>query len=348
MDSLTHVVFGAALGEVILGKKIGKKAMLLGAIANTIPDLDVFLVLGDPIREITLHRGISHSLLFPFFMAPLLGWLANRYFKDNVSFKVWAAFFFTLIITHPLLDCLTTYGTQLLLPFSDYRVNLNNIFIIDFVFTIPMIVAVIACLILKTNNPLRIKWSRGGLAISAAYVLLSLCGKTYASQVFEQSLKENGISTEHRMTGVTPFNILLWYNVAEVDSGYFIGDYSLLDADKNIRYSFVKRHEELLAEMKDEYAINRLVWFSNRFYAVEKVKEEIRFYTLKFGTTGFDLTKPLSETVPFYYSITKQADGRITVKNTSGFDKLHLKDALTRLGSRVMGNRDAFVTGLKN
>ena len=102
MDSLTHVVFGAALGEAVLGKKIGKKAMLLGAMANTLPDLDVFLVLGDPIREITLHRGLSHSLMFPVFAAPLLAWLAVRFFKDPVSFKAWAAFFFTLIITHPL------------------------------------------------------------------------------------------------------------------------------------------------------------------------------------------------------------------------------------------------------
>jgi inner membrane protein len=134
MDSLTHVVFGAAVGEALLGKKAGKKAMLLGAIANSIPDLDVFLVFGDPIREITIHRGFSHSLVFPFLAAPVLAWLASRYLKDPVRFKDWFIFFFVLIVTHPLLDSLTTYGTQLFLPFSDFRVNSNSLFIIDFIF----------------------------------------------------------------------------------------------------------------------------------------------------------------------------------------------------------------------
>lgn len=342
MDSLTHIVFGAALGEVVLGRKAGKKAMLLGAIANTIPDLDVFLVFGDPIREITIHRGFSHSLVFPFIAAPVLGWLAKRFLKDSISFKEWCLFFFILVLTHPLLDCLTTYGTQLLLPFSDYRINLNTLFIIDVVFTLPMIVVVIACLLIK-NNPLKsLKWSSTGLCISAFYVVLALSCKTYASGVFAQSLAENGIKTEHRMTGVTPFNILLWYTVAEVDSGFFIGDYSLLDEDKNIDYNFVKRNEELIAPIKNEYAVDRLTWFSNGYYSVEKVKDETRFFTLKFGSTGFDLTKPLSESVSFYYSILKRPDGSLAITSIRGFDKLNLGEALKQLYSRVMGNKDGF------
>lgn len=316
--------------------------MLLGAVANTIPDLDVFLVFGDPIREITIHRGFSHSLVFPFLAAPVLGWLAKRFFKDAIGFREWFLFFFILILTHPFLDCLTTYGTQLFLPFSDYRVNLNNLFIIDFFFTLPLIVVVIACLLIK-NNPLkRLRWSRAGLCISAFYVVLSLSCKMYASEVFVQSLKEKGIKTEHRMTGVTPFNILLWYTVAEVDSGYFIGDYSLLDKDKNIDYSFVKRNEELLTPVRNEYAVDRLIWFSNGYYAVEQVKDETRFFTLKFGTTGFDLSRPLSESLRFYYSIKKKPDGTLAVESIRGFDKLNLGEALKQLFSRVMGNKDAF------
>ncbi len=316
--------------------------MLLGAIANTIPDLDVFLVFGDPIREITIHRGFSHSLLFPFLAAPVLGWLAKRFLKDPVSFKEWCVFFFILILTHPLLDCLTTYGTQLLLPFSDYRVNLNTLFIIDFVFTLPLIVVVIACLIIK-NNPLkRLRWSRAGLCISAIYVMLAMAGKTYASAVFAQSLTEKNITTAHRMTGVTPFNILLWYTVAEVDSGFYIGDYSLLDKDKNIDYDFVKRNEEILAPIKNEYAVDRLIWFSNGYFSVEQVKEETRFYTLKFGTTGFDLSKPLSESINFYYSISTRSDGTLAVKSIRGFDKLNLGKTLKQLYSRVLGNKNAF------
>jgi len=342
MDSLTHIVFGAALGEAILGKKAGKKAMLLGAIANTIPDLDVFLIFSDPVREITIHRGFSHSFVFPFLAAPILAWLAFRFLKDPISFRQWAFFFFVLILTHPLLDSLTTYGTQLFLPFSDYRVNFNSLFIIDFVFTLPLIVATIACLVMKSSNLNRSKWIASCLSISAFYVVLSFCSKTYASQVFEKSLAENGIKTKHRMTGVTPFNILLWYTVAEVDSGYFIGDYSLLDEDQKVSYGFVKRNENLISDLKNEYAVNRLIWFSNGYYSVEKVKGQTLFFTLKFGTTGFDLSKPLSESVPFYYVVRKQQNGIVKVENVSGFNKLELSKTIRLLFKRVMGNRSIF------
>jgi inner membrane protein len=342
MDSLTHVVFGAALGEAILGKKIGKKAMLLGAIANTIPDLDVFLVFGDPVREITIHRGFSHSLVFPFLAAPILAWLSMKYLKDSVLFRDWFVFFFALILTHPLLDCLTTYGTQLFLPFSDYRVNSNSLFIIDLFFTLPMMVGVIACWIFKTSNPSRKKWNQTGLIISVLYVLLGFSSKAIASSVLEEKLTEKGIESKHRMTGVTPFNILLWYTIAEVDSGYFIGDYSLLDKDKNIQFSFVRRNENLLEDIKNDYAINRMIWFSNGYYSVENVKGELRFFTLKFGTTGFDLSKPLSESVPFYYLLKKGKDGLIKVETNRGFEKLELGKTLQQLYQRVMGNKNAF------
>jgi inner membrane protein len=174
------------------------------------------------------------------------------------------------------------------------------------------------------------------------YVILGFSTKAFASSVLEEKLIEDGINSKQRMTGVTPFNILLWYTVAEVDSGYFIGDYSLLDKDKNIQFSFVRRNETLLEEVKNEYAVNRMIWFSNGYYSVEKVNGELRFFTLKFGTTGFDLSKPLSESVPFYYLIRKDAEGKIKVETIRGFDKLELGKTLKLLYQRVIGNKRAF------
>ncbi len=342
MDSLTHIVFGAALGEVVLGKKAGKKAMLWGAIANTIPDLDVFFVFGDPVREITVHRGISHSIFFAVLIAPVLGWLINKLYKDKIGFKAWWWFFFVLIITHPMLDSFTTYGTQLFLPFSDYRVGFNNIFIVDIVYTLPMIVAAVACLIMKRDNPKRVKWSRIPLLISAGYVVLSFISKSYATSVFTQSFHEKGIVTTHSTVGVTPFNILLWYTVAEADSGFYVGYYSLLDKDKDIKYSYIKRNDDVIADIKNDYAVDRMIWFSNGFYSAENVNGEIRFFTLKFGTPGYDIDGPMSDAVPFYYVIKKQPDGKIVMEDHRGFDKLELGKALHQLYDRVLGDKNAF------
>lgn len=342
MDSLTQFVLGAAVGEAILGKKAGNKAILWGGIAGTIPDLDVFFTMGSALKEITLHRGISHSLIFAVVMAPLLGWLINKLYKDKIGFKGWSLLFFWSIVTHPILDTFTTYGTQLFLPFSDYRAGINNIFIIDFVYTVPLMICVIACLFINHENSKRRKWNNFGLIFTSAYMLLSLVNKGYASHVFSNSLEEKGIKTEHCMTGVTPLNILLWYNVAEVDSGYYIGYYSLLDKDKNIDYAFYYRHEELLEQIKNTYEVDRLKWFSNNFYSIEKVGDEVRFVNLKFGTTGNEDATSVSKAVPFYIIIKKQPDGSLLLENNRGEKDLEIKKALKQLFSRIMGNKAAF------
>ena len=121
MDSLTQIVLGASVAEAALGKKIGNKAIVLGAIAGTIPDLDIitrFFV--DNLTASVMHRGFSHSLIFPFVVAPILAWILKKIYSSytNVSFIDWFKMFFLAIITHPLLDAQTTWGTQLFWPFE--------------------------------------------------------------------------------------------------------------------------------------------------------------------------------------------------------------------------------------
>ena len=141
MDSLTQIVLGASVAEATLGKKIGNKAIVLGAIAGTIPDLDIvtrFFV--DDLTASVMHRGFSHSLIFPFIAAPILAWILNKTYPkyQNVSYFDWLKMFFLAIITHPLLDAQTTWGTQLFWPF-EWRVALDIIFIIDLLYTIPFL-----------------------------------------------------------------------------------------------------------------------------------------------------------------------------------------------------------------
>lgn len=87
MDSLTHIVLGAAIGEVVLGKKIGNRALIWGAIGETIPDLDVlgnfFL---NPTEALAFHRGITHSILFAV-IAPLIlvGWYINSITRNDIK-----------------------------------------------------------------------------------------------------------------------------------------------------------------------------------------------------------------------------------------------------------------------
>ena len=139
MDSLKQIVLGAACGEVALGRKIGNKAMLFGAFGGTIPDLDVMigsLLFDFEIDQLAFHRGFMHSIVFACIASVIMGYLFYRLYnsgkrRDTTFLKDWVWLFFLSIFTHPILDSFTPYGTQLFVPFTDYRVAFNSIAVVE-------------------------------------------------------------------------------------------------------------------------------------------------------------------------------------------------------------------------
>lgn len=330
------------MAEAALGKKIGNKALLWGGIAGTIPDLDVFyikLIGGGAIEEIVLHRGISHSITFAFLMAPLLGWVVNWLYrkKNEANFLQWTNLFFWAIFTHPLLDCLTTYGTQLFLPFSDYRVSIATVFVVDLFYTVPFLLSVIALSFINRTNGWRRKINYLGLGLSSTYLIAGLVNKYLASDVFRKDLATEPEKKELVFVGTTPLNIALWYGVAETDSAFHIGYYSFFDETEDVSWvSFPKNHE-LIAGIENEYGVNRLIWFSNQLFVLTQPSADtINFYTLKFGRTGDTSTKP-EDSFIFYFQIIHKANGGLayeSIRNTAALDP---KKQLGELYDRVMG-----------
>src|SRR5262245_6612882 len=124
MDSLTHTVLGACIGEAIAGKKIGKKAMLWGALANNLPDIDVVTSLWmNHADSLLAHRGFTHSILFALLISPLLAFCFTRYSRLALTFKDWLLIFGTGAFSHILMDAMTSYGTGWFEPFSHRRVS---------------------------------------------------------------------------------------------------------------------------------------------------------------------------------------------------------------------------------
>ena len=342
MDSISQFTLGAALGEAVLGKKIGNRAILWGGIAGTIPDLDVvFNPLLDNVTRLGFHRGYSHSILFALIVAPILGYWLWRWYKNfqpQTTFKEWATLFFVSIVTHPILDSFTTYGTQLFLPFSDYRVGINNIFIVDPLYTVPFLLLLIAAMFVKRTNPLRQKLNNAGLIISSLYMLFTLGAKWQADRAFSQSLQTQNIPYTRFMSATTPLNSVLWYCVAETDTGYYMGYYSLLDKDNKVHYDFLPRQDSLLRGIENTRAVDRLKWFSNGYYAVRpgKTQNELRFYDLKFGKMGFEGSP---EQFVFAFTLQKQPDGTVTMNSTrdEGGRNLQMNEAFTQLWNRIKG-----------
>src|SRR5690554_3984556 len=200
MDSLSQIVLGAAVGEKLLGKKLGNKALLYGAIAGTIPDLDVYVgKLFDPITAIQIHRGFSHSILFFVLLSPLLGgWLSKVEKKNKVSFRQATVFWFLGLFTHALLDAFTTWGTQLLYPF-DIRFSMHSIFVIDPLYTLPFFVCILLLMRYKRTNPKRQKLVNLGLIMSSLYLLLTVFVQQIVNSKFDARLSEENISYNRKI-----------------------------------------------------------------------------------------------------------------------------------------------------
>lgn len=137
MDSLTQAVLGAAVGQAVLGRRLGARAALLGAVGGTLPDLDVLWADGTAVDYFAAHRGITHSLFFgPLLALPLAA--AGRRWRPAIPFAAWWCFWMLVLVTHPLLDLFTNYGTQLLAPFSREPFAIPAISIIDPTYTLSL------------------------------------------------------------------------------------------------------------------------------------------------------------------------------------------------------------------
>ena len=294
MDSLTQIVLGAACGEAVLGKKIGNKALLFGAIGGTIPDLDVYvgsLLFGNQIDAMLFHRGFMHSILFSVLAAFLFGWLVFKLYdsgkrKGTTVQKDWTSLFFWSLFTHPILDCFTPYGTQLFSPISNYRVALNNIAVVDPIHTIPFLLCMIILMFFRRTSRRRSLWLKLGIGISSIYLLFTFANKLYMDSIYRKSLSANNVVYKRYFTQPTIFNNVLWYGVAETDSTYYVGYYSLLD-DENKFSDFKELPKERALNINDYKRVNDLAWFSNYYFSIYKIAEnEYQYNDLRYPLTS--------------------------------------------------------------
>lgn len=306
MDSLTQIVLGAAVGEAVLGKKVGNKAMLYGAIAGTIPDLDVlarFFV--DTVTATEWHRGFSHSILFSILFAPIFGWFIwklNR--KSNATFLNWTSLMFLGLFTHPVLDVFTTWGTQLFWPFKT-RLAFQNIFVIDPLYTLPFLAFLILAMCQNRTSYKRRKYNCIGLFVSTSYLLITLILKGFAFKQFINNLNEQGVAYEEMDIRPAPFSTLLWTANIDTPDAYLIGNYSFYDS-KPIEFVTYPKNHELLGDLVTNDKIARLINIAEGWYTISEEKDTLLFNDLRFGLLSF---KPDETRFAFTYEISSSDRG---------------------------------------
>ena len=336
MDSLTQIVLGASVAEATLGKKIGNKAIVLGAIAGTIPDLDIVTrFFTDDLTASVIHRGFSHSLLFPFIAAPILAWIVKKIYLryQNVSFYDWLKMFFLVIVTHPLLDAQTTWGTQLFWPFK-WRIAVENIFIIDPIYTIPFLIFLILTAFQDRLSKKRKLYNYLGLTISSSYLLITLSFKVIAHYKISKSLKVNNIEYKDINTRATYFNSILWSSQIELEDSYIFTYYSLFDkSPPSFTKKFPKNHDKLEPYI-NEKKIQQLIILSNGHYILTDEDDNLIFWNLKIGQKGFD-----KNASPYIWSyIIEKDEDELKIKEARSFrNSRNYSEELSKFYDRLKG-----------
>lgn len=342
MDTITQAVLGAVVGEVTLGKKVGNKAPMWGAVAGIIPDLDVipgrFM---EAVDYLAFHRGFSHSLVFSLIAAPVAGWfIAKIHKKENLDWKPWALLFFLGLTTHILLDCFTTWGTQVFWPL-EYRVAWNTIFVIDPLYTIPFLVFLIWTMFKKKENPIRLKLAWLGIGISTFYLLITVVNKQITEHVFKNTFEKKQIEYSRINTRPTPFNSILWIGTIETDEGFYEGIYSLFDSDNNIKFEYFPKNHALINHLKTNEDLKKLIYISKGFYRVMTDGENYLFQDFRYGRVTSWLPDNNDNHFTFEYRISNSINSNQSddIKITRVFKARKFeKDIFIQLWNRIFGN----------
>ncbi|GAA4898643.1 metal-dependent hydrolase [Ferrimonas pelagia] len=281
MDSITQAALGATVAGAVAGKRCNGKVLLAGALLGTLPDLDVLISYSDDVANVVKHRGFSHSLLILLPFSLMLAWLIDRFrpIADWSFARLWTLIALALI-THPLLDYFTSYGTQLLWPISGYF-SASSVFIIDPLYTVPLLLALVAG---RVRPQRASRWCVYGLLLSSLYLGWGLTAKQLIERRAQDSLAALGLPQASIFLTPTAFNTLLWRVVVLDDAHYWEGVASVLDRDQQVRFVRQPLGHWPLAETP--WQLEQLRTFANDFVSYRVEQDQLIVSDLRLGAFG--------------------------------------------------------------
>lgn len=266
MDSVSQFVLGASVVMAVRGRRSPLwQSALCGGLIATLPDLDVFIDHGDAISNMTLHRTESHSLFWLTLISPLAGWLIARVVRQKTSWHSWWLAVWLALITHPLLDLMTVYGTQLAIPFSHFPWAVGSVYIVDPLYTLPLMIGLAIALWRQ-----RTSWNQLGLLLSTLYLAWSVVAQGIAGHQVNRELAHQQIEHQQVLVTPTPFNTLVWRVVIMTPERYGEAWVSLLSPQRPLQVHWHSRHAELYRPLQNDRWVKRVAWFSHGFFAMQQ------------------------------------------------------------------------------
>jgi inner membrane protein len=318
-----------------LDKQAGRKAILWGALAQSVPDIDFIAGMWMPVStELLAHRGITHSFLFAFLAAFFLALIAARWHKaEPISLRKWFWFFLIEIGCHLFLDAMNNYGIGWFEPFTSQRISFNVLYVADPLFTIVALVSFLFLLFAKTDHKYRLRWARVGVFASLLYLSFALFNKFSIDKKVQEEMVLKGKVSNRYFTTPTLFNNFLWFVAIEDSAGYQIGYRSILENKVPIKTTYFPKNEKLLDPVNDHKEVLELKTFSQGYYTVENWGDTLVFNDLRFGqTNGWEDPK---SRFAFHYYLSHPTENDLIVQR-GRFAKFNQASALI-MWDKILG-----------
>ena len=291
MDPLSQGLLGGILAGAFSKKKKLKIAITCGVIGGLAPDLDILIKSSyDPLLSIDFHRQFSHSIFFSPIGGFLVALLLFIFFKKKSSFKQIYFFSFLGYFSHGILDACTSYGTVLFWPFSDFRVGLNIISIIDPLYTGILIIFFLISIFHNSILTIRI-----GLFFSIILLSFNFYKYQQVKDYVKTIAKDRGHKIERILLNPTIGNNFLWRSVYKHKDDYFIDAiyFPLFGKSKLRRGSSVKviNKETIFPKLPKNSTqrndIRRFAYFSQDFIYLHPDFNNV-IADLRYGTLPYD------------------------------------------------------------
>lgn len=282
MDTITQALLGASVAEAAFRRRLGGKAVGFGAACGLLPDLDVVSRIAGPWESLVYHRGASHSLVVLPFVAVAIGALATRVWGRREDRFVWMHLAFWALVTHPLLDVFTTYGTQLFAPLSRARFAFDGVAIVDPIYTLPLAVAVFLAVRADRDRSRRV--ARWALGWGGAYLLLGAVASHYAVGRAAEALRAEGFRPTN-VRAVVPIGVPLIRRVVARDEARNIrvGSWSpIAGLSPFVRVDAAPPDPVLSRAMETDEAIIFL-WFADGFVSTSRRAEAVVLSDQRYG-----------------------------------------------------------------
>lgn len=283
MENIAHCLCGAAIAEAGFSERVGRKASWWVAIVSAnLPDIDLATYVW-PGRDYYLlwHRGFTHSLTACVLFPPLIALAAHLLTRRKYSFLLLWLLAFLGFASHLAMDVVTSWGTMLLMPFSDVRVSTHWVYIVDIFFWVILSMPFWLGRIVPME---RRRVARFSLALVAAYV--GLCGVFHELAVRDvyAAADRQGIRVEAVEVYPSPFLPVYWNGVATGEHHLYQGRIQSVGGSEPVLGAVYHRnfeHPAVQAAVETEYGRRFADWWATSPFAVVRCKDDRRWVLLR-------------------------------------------------------------------